>query len=148
MYAAKPAEEEGGAEGHSTSISADTRNQPVELLNRSNGRTPSRSQPPIHDLQELQLYRPHRQSNNSSNPNSEEPVWETELRNRPRPARRPTGSSTAIDVDYDEFEHTDNERISEHLLTLVNGYARSLVALRIKDEISQAVNRYASQGLI
>ena len=145
MYAVKPneaAEEEGGAEGHSTSISADTRNQPVELLNRSNGRTPSRSQPPIHDLQELQLYRP---SNNNNNPNSEEPF---ELRNRPRPTRRPTGSSTAIDVDYDEFERTNDEGISEHLLTLVNGYARSLVALRIKDEISQAVNRYASQGLI
>ncbi|CAG8499765.1 4595_t:CDS:10 [Paraglomus occultum] len=107
MYAVKPneaAEEEGGAEGHSTSISADTRNQPVELLNRSNGRTPS------------------------------------QLRNRPGAARRPTGSSTAIDVDYDEFERTDDERISEHLQTLVNSYARSLVALRIKDEISQAIN--------
>jgi hypothetical protein len=80
-----------------------------------------RSRVSIHDIQDSELYRPQsllsdQQENNGS----------FELNNRD------SHSDDSINIDM------HNDRMTDHLKMLVDGYNRSMISLGIKDEIDRA----------
>ncbi|CAG8460097.1 9460_t:CDS:2 [Acaulospora colombiana] len=99
----------------------------LDAYNAYNTISAIRNRASIHDIQDLQLYSPHRpQTENSTN--NTIPI---ELNNRDR------RNADSPDVEINGF----GDEISEHLRMLVTSYRRSLIALGIKDEIDRAVHK-------
>ncbi|KAG9289200.1 hypothetical protein G9A89_022509 [Geosiphon pyriformis] len=133
MYAIKPRDESIDqsdlAEGRSTAISSDINSNAALNSERlsTTDRPTLRNRASIHDIQDLQLYTPHRPS--------EENIPETnslfELNNRNRLLRENQG-----DIGLE----IESESMSEHLKMLIKSYRRSLLALGVKDEINRSLS--------